>query len=70
MQREAIRSEPHESIPEAFVDEAVRLLVELIRIDTSNPPGNERPAAELAAEALRAEGLEPVLLEARPGRSS
>lgn len=70
MQREAIRSEPHESIPEAFVDEAVRLLVELIRIDTSNPPGNERPAAELAAEALRAEGLEPVLLEARPGRSN
>jgi acetylornithine deacetylase/succinyl-diaminopimelate desuccinylase-like protein len=36
--------------------EAQELLRALIRFDTVNPPGNERPAAEYLAEHLRAEG--------------
>jgi acetylornithine deacetylase/succinyl-diaminopimelate desuccinylase-like protein len=51
-------------------EEALRLLQDLIRIDTTNPPGNERPAAERVAETLRADGIEPRLLDAAPGRTS
>ncbi|MGB2850179.1 MAG: M20/M25/M40 family metallo-hydrolase [Solirubrobacterales bacterium] len=38
--------------------EVVDLCSRLIRIDTSNPPGNETPAAELVAEYLRGAGVE------------
>jgi acetylornithine deacetylase/succinyl-diaminopimelate desuccinylase-like protein len=48
--------------------EAVRLLRDLIRIDTSNPPGNERPAQELLAGVLSAAGVECELLAADPAR--
>jgi acetylornithine deacetylase/succinyl-diaminopimelate desuccinylase-like protein len=43
-------------------DEVVELARALIRIDTSNPPGDETPAAELLAEYLRGAGLEPELI--------
>ena len=33
-------------------DDAVKHLQALIRIDTTNPPGNETPAAEYLAELL------------------
>jgi acetylornithine deacetylase/succinyl-diaminopimelate desuccinylase-like protein len=42
----------------------------LLRIDTTNPPGNELPAAELLADELSAAGLEPVVLESNPGRGN
>jgi acetylornithine deacetylase/succinyl-diaminopimelate desuccinylase-like protein len=42
----------------------------LLRIDTTNPPGNERPAAELVAGKLREVGYEPVMLEAQPNRTN
>jgi acetylornithine deacetylase/succinyl-diaminopimelate desuccinylase-like protein len=51
-------------------DEAEELLVALLRVDTTNPPGNERPAAEIVAEVLRADGLEPRILESAPGRAN
>jgi acetylornithine deacetylase/succinyl-diaminopimelate desuccinylase-like protein len=51
-------------------DKCVQLLCELIRIPTVNPPGNERPAAELLADFLTAAGLEPTILESEPGRAS
>jgi acetylornithine deacetylase/succinyl-diaminopimelate desuccinylase-like protein len=38
--------------------EVVGLARDLIRIDTSNPPGNETPAAELLADYLRGAGIE------------
>jgi acetylornithine deacetylase/succinyl-diaminopimelate desuccinylase-like protein len=44
--------------------EAIDLLGELISIDTSNPPGNERPAQELLAERLGDAGFECELLAA------
>jgi acetylornithine deacetylase/succinyl-diaminopimelate desuccinylase-like protein len=43
-------------------DEVVALARGLIRLDTSNPPGNETPAAELLAEYLRGAGVEPELV--------
>lgn len=51
-------------------DEALELFRALIRIPTVNPPGNERPAAELVADTLRAAGLEPELLEGSPDRTN
>jgi acetylornithine deacetylase/succinyl-diaminopimelate desuccinylase-like protein len=49
---------------------AVRFLRDLIRIDTTNPPGNEIAAARYIASVLSGEGLDPVVLEAAPGRGS
>jgi acetylornithine deacetylase/succinyl-diaminopimelate desuccinylase-like protein len=48
--------------------QAVALLQELIRIDTSNPPGNEEPAQELLAQTLSEAGFGCELLAAQPGR--
>ena len=55
-------------------DEVAALCSDLIRIDTTNPgdhsgPG-ERQAAERVAALLTDAGLDPVLLESRPGRAS
>ena len=51
-------------------DEAVGLLADLIRINTSNPTHPERPAAEWVATKLEEVGVESQLLEAAPGRAS
>ncbi|MBO8201654.1 M20/M25/M40 family metallo-hydrolase [Streptomyces smyrnaeus] len=54
--------------------EVVDLCRELIRIDTSNYGNNEGPgeraAAEYVAEKLAEVGLEPQIIESRPGRAS
>ncbi|HEX9206152.1 MAG TPA: M20/M25/M40 family metallo-hydrolase [Candidatus Deferrimicrobiaceae bacterium] len=44
----------------------VALLKEYIRIDTSNPPGDCRGAAELLCRVLRKEGLSPVTFGSKP----
>ena len=51
-------------------DDAKRLCQTLLRIDTTNPPGNERAAAEVLATALREVDLVPELLEAEPHRTN
>ena len=54
-------------------DEAVQLLTELLRIDTTNAPNRsptEIDAATFLAERFRAEGLEPEVLESKPGRGN
>ena len=43
---------------DAVKEEVTGYLQDLIRLDTSNPPGNEILAADYLAEALRCEGLE------------
>jgi acetylornithine deacetylase/succinyl-diaminopimelate desuccinylase-like protein len=48
----------------ALGDEAVSLLGELIRLDTSNPPNKELPVQELLAERLGEAGFECQLLAA------
>jgi acetylornithine deacetylase/succinyl-diaminopimelate desuccinylase-like protein len=53
-----------------LADDAKRLCQQLLRIDTTNPPGNERPAAELVAASLAEVGMQPELLEARPSRTN
>jgi len=52
----------------ALRDEVVQLAQALIRLDTSNPPGNETPAAELLAEHLRAAGAACELIGPDPSR--
>jgi acetylornithine deacetylase/succinyl-diaminopimelate desuccinylase-like protein len=51
-------------------DTCIRLLCDLIRIPTVNPPGNERQAALLVAEFLRTSGIEPQILESAPERAN
>lgn len=48
--------------------EAVQLLQRLIRLDTVNPPGRERPAQEVLAAHLSAAGFECELLGRTPER--
>ncbi|MGK5642360.1 M20/M25/M40 family metallo-hydrolase [Streptomyces sp. URMC 126] len=55
------------------LDEVVRFTSELIRIDTTNRGKGdcrERPAAEYVAERLAEAGIEPFLLERKPGRTN
>jgi acetylornithine deacetylase/succinyl-diaminopimelate desuccinylase-like protein len=49
---------------------AVEHLQALLRIDTTNPPGNETPAAEYLARLFRAAGVEPVLAGGTPERQN
>ena len=51
-------------------DEVTRLLCDLIRFDTTNPPGNETVAAEYLARVLGEEGFDCEVLESAPGRGS
>jgi len=51
-------------------DEATGLLQELLRLDTTNPPGNETPAAALLRDYLDAAGLECELYAAEPDRAN
>ncbi|MFN7131002.1 MAG: M20/M25/M40 family metallo-hydrolase [Myxococcales bacterium] len=51
-------------------NEALELFQQLLRCDTTNPPGHERACAEVLAESLRQDGYDPKILEAQPGRSN
>ena len=51
-------------------DEAVRFLGDLVRMDTSNPPGNESQAALYIQNVLKREGIDSEFLEPVPGRAS
>ncbi len=50
--------------------ESVTLLREYLRIDTSNPPGNEEAAARFLGRLLEREGIATEYVEAAPGRVS
>ena len=52
------------------MSEAVGLLQELIRVDTTNPPGNETAAAELLRDYLEAAGVECELYARVPERAN
>jgi acetylornithine deacetylase/succinyl-diaminopimelate desuccinylase-like protein len=54
----------------SLADDAKRLCQQLLRIDTTNPPGNERAAAELVVAALREAGLQPEMFEGAPQRTN
>jgi acetylornithine deacetylase/succinyl-diaminopimelate desuccinylase-like protein len=64
------QSQPPQVDTTALAKEAQGWLADLIRIDTTNPPGNEEAAAKYIAGILTKEGLTPELLELAPGRSA
>jgi len=53
-----------------FRQQVVDVLQELVRIDTTNPPGNEIEAARYLAGLLGPAGIETRLLESAPGRGN
>ena len=50
--------------------ETTRLLQDLLRIDTTNPPGNETPCIDFIARRLAEEGIESTIIESAPGRGN
>lgn len=50
-------------------DEVTRLLTEYVRIDTSNPPGDTRKAADFLAGVLEREGIPVTRYESEPGKA-
>ena len=54
----------------ALQDEAVERLVEYIRVNTVNPPGNESRAVEFFARIFEAEGIPYETVESAPGRGN
>ena len=53
----------------ALSQEALGWLQDLVRINTTSPPGNELPAAKYVADILTKEGIPNELLEMTPTRS-
>jgi acetylornithine deacetylase/succinyl-diaminopimelate desuccinylase-like protein len=54
----------------ALAREATGWLTDLIKINTTNPPGNEEAAAKYIAGILQKEGIKAELLPLQPGRSA
>jgi len=55
---------------DSFEREVLEYLRALIRLDTTNPPGNERIATDFLAARLGAEGIASVVLEKQPTRAN
>src|SRR6185295_17257522 len=51
-------------------DEVVRILSGFVRVDTSNPPGNETKGAEYLKAILDREGIPSEIFEMEPGRGN
>jgi len=56
--------------PGALREEAAHLLRDYLRIDTTNPPGNEIVAARHFQRILKREGVEAQVLSSSPGRGN
>lgn len=54
----------------ALASEAQGWLSDLLKLNTTNPPGNEQLAAKYIAGILEKEGITPELLEVAPGRTA
>src|SRR5579864_7553464 len=52
-----------------YTDLAVTLMQQYLRIDTTNPPGNEMKAAEFFKKIFDQEGIENRVFEIAPGRA-
>ena len=50
--------------------ETIRFLTDLVKIDTSNPPGNEAKAANYIKTVLEKEGIPSEIFESAPGRGN
>jgi acetylornithine deacetylase/succinyl-diaminopimelate desuccinylase-like protein len=51
-------------------DEALEIFVRYLQIDTSNPPGNEKPAARFLGEIISREGVDCEYIEIAPNREA
>jgi len=51
-------------------DEVVRVLTAYLQLDTTNPPGNERRAADFFARLFERHGIRSQIYESAPGRAS
>lgn len=56
--------------PGPYRQQVVEVLRDLIRIDTTNPPGRETACARYLAELLRPAGVEARIIEPAPGRGN
>src|SRR5436190_22585250 len=54
----------------AVGDDAIKLLQEYVRIDTSNPPGDTRTAADFLAGILARDGIPVTRYESAPGKAN
>jgi acetylornithine deacetylase/succinyl-diaminopimelate desuccinylase-like protein len=63
-------SAPATAITDTSRAEAVHFLRELVKIDTSNPPGNELKAANYIKTILDKEGIASEIFESAPGRGN
>ena len=64
----------HKNMPIQILNEVeqeiTRFLSDLIRINTTNPPGNETAAANFIAQYLAKDGFKSEIIESAPGRGS
>jgi len=64
---------PESASPSTFApadQEAIQLLSDYLKIDTTNPPGNEIKAAQFFKAIFDREGIENHIYESAPGRAS
>jgi acetylornithine deacetylase/succinyl-diaminopimelate desuccinylase-like protein len=63
---------PQKSAPDfnAARDEAIRMLADFIKVDTSNPPGNETKGAEYLKSIFDREGIASEIFEIEKGRGN
>ena len=57
-------------LPEEVHAGALTLFRDLLRVDTTNPPGAEEAAAKVLGQWLEAAGLKPKILVSAPGRAN
>ena len=50
--------------------QTTRLLQDLLRFDSTNPPGNETPCIDFIARILAGEGIDSTVIESAPGRGN
>ena len=68
--RVALMTAPGEADWTALGDEATGLLTRYLRINTTNPPGNEMAAARWLGVVLRRDGIEAQIFEPAPGKAN
>jgi acetylornithine deacetylase/succinyl-diaminopimelate desuccinylase-like protein len=68
--RAAMTGGPGEGDWKALGDEATALLAQYLRINTTNPPGNEIAAARWLATVLQRDGIEARVFEPTPGKAN
>src|SRR2546426_3506065 len=68
--RVALIAAPGDADWKALGDEATALLSQYVRINTTNPPGNEIAAARWLAGVLRRDGIEAKIFEPAPGKAN